>query len=102
MALDKIIPFQKKAATELPLIKLTFYNTTTKKEEDVEFCDYMMLLEKFGFLWVEDDLKVRYSVELSTDKKKLIKKLTMGRETRKILWIDNMELYNKCYRYDKI
>ena len=50
MALDKIIPFQKKAATEIPLIKLTFYNTTTKKEEDVEFCDYMMHLEKFGFL----------------------------------------------------
>ena len=50
MALDKIIPFQKKGATELPLIKLTFYNTTAKKEEDVEFCDYMMHLEKFGFL----------------------------------------------------
>ena len=37
MALDKIIPFQKKAATELPLIKLTFYNTTTKKKKKLNF-----------------------------------------------------------------
>ena len=44
-------PFQKKktTATELPLTKLTFYNTTTKKQEEVEFCDSMTHLEKFVF-----------------------------------------------------
>ena len=52
MTLDKIIPFQKKKkknATELPLIKLIFYNTSTKKQEEIEFYDYMTHLEKFGF-----------------------------------------------------
>ena len=29
---DIIIPFQKKSATDCPPIKLTFYNTTTKKK----------------------------------------------------------------------
>ena len=69
MALDKIIPFQKKTETELLLIKLTFYNTTTKKTKEVEFYNYLMHLEKCGFLCVENDLEVRYSVELSTNKK---------------------------------
>ena len=31
-AKDIIIPFQKKSATDCPPIKLTFYNTTTKKK----------------------------------------------------------------------
>ena len=51
---------KKKTATELPLIKLTFYNTTTKKQEEVEFYDYMMHFEKFGFSLVENDLELRY------------------------------------------
>ena len=50
----------KKTATELLLIKLTFYNTTTKKQEEVEFYDYMMHFEKFGFSLVENDLELRY------------------------------------------
>ena len=40
MTLDKIIPFQKikkKTATELPLIKLTSYNTTTKSKKKLDF-----------------------------------------------------------------
>ena len=34
---DRIIPFQKKSATDCPPIKLTFSNTTTKKKEEIEF-----------------------------------------------------------------
>ena len=64
MGLDK-----KKTATELPLIKLTFYNTTTKKQEKVEFQDYMMHFENFGFSLVQNDLEIKVSDELLTDKK---------------------------------
>ena len=68
MALDKIISFQKKTTSEVPLIKLTFCNTNTKKQE-IEFYYYMTHLEKIVFLWLENDLELRYSVELSTDQK---------------------------------
>ena len=33
----------------------------------------MQHLEKFGFTWENSTIKVKYLVELSTDKKKLIK-----------------------------
>ena len=45
-----IIPFRKKSATDCPPIKLTFYNTTTKKNEETEFYDYFQHLQKFGFV----------------------------------------------------
>ena len=70
MALDKIIPFKKKTTSKVPLIKLKFCNTNTKKQEEIEFYYYRTHLEKFGFLWVENDLELRYFVELSTDQKK--------------------------------
>ena len=94
MTLEKIIRFQKKTPTELPLIKLTFYNTITKKQEEVEFYNYMTHLEKIGFLWVKNDLELRYFVELLTDKKKLIKKITMGRETRKKLFRNESTIWS--------
>ena len=34
---DIIIPFQRRSATDCPLIKLTFYNTTTKKMKKLSF-----------------------------------------------------------------
>ena len=63
-------PFKKKAANELPQLKLTYYNTTTKKDETVKFDNYMQHLEKFGFTWENSTIEFKYSVELSTDKKK--------------------------------
>ena len=64
----------------------------------------MTHLEKFSFLWVENDLELSYSVNVLTDKKKLVKKLTMGRETKKI-WsfttdtIDVTKFRGKIFRY---
>ena len=49
--IDIIIPFQKKSAADCPPIKLTFYNTTTKKNEEIEFYNYFQHLQKFGFVW---------------------------------------------------
>ena len=37
---DIIIPFQKRYVTDCPPINLTFHNTTTKKDEEIGFCDY--------------------------------------------------------------
>ena len=50
-AFEIIIPFTKKTDSEVPAMKYTFYNTTTKKQKEVEFCNYSLHLEKFGFLW---------------------------------------------------
>ena len=66
---ETVIPFQKKAPNELPQLKFTYYNTTTKKDERVEFYDYMQHLDNFDFTWKNSAIKFKYSVELSTDKK---------------------------------
>ena len=67
-AFEKIIPFTKKTHTEVPAIKYTFYNTTTKKQEEVEFYNYSLRLEKCGFLWRDASLEFWYHVIPSTDK----------------------------------
>ena len=72
--IDIIIPFQKKSAADCPPIKLTFYNTTTKKNEEIEFYNYFQHLQMFGFVWEHFAISFRHSIELSTDKLKLIKK----------------------------
>ena len=46
----------------------------------------MTHLEKSGFLWVENNLELRYS------NKRNNKKITMGRETRK----NHLEMNRKC------
>ena len=66
-AFEKLIPFEKKESSKVPNQKLTYYKTTTKKEE-VEFYDYFLHLEKFGFEWQDASTKFKYSIELSTDK----------------------------------
>ena len=41
-AFERIIPFTKKTSSEVPTVKYTFYNTTTKKEEENEFYNYFL------------------------------------------------------------
>ena len=53
----------------------------------------MTHLEKCVFLWVENDLELRYSIKLSTNKKEISKKITMGRETRKQLFRDDLTIW---------
>ena len=78
----------------MPAIKYTFYNTTTQKQEEVEFYNYCLHLEKFGFLWRDSNLEFWYSVIPSTDKKKLIKRTSMGKSTRKKLFLDESRIWN--------
>ena len=82
----------------MPAIKYTFFNTTTKKQEEIEFYNYSLYLEKPGFRWRDVSLGMWYSVVPSTDKKKLIKRISMGKSTRKKIAfkrIKNMEFYDK-------
>ena len=82
--LKKIIPFKKKTESDIPPLKLTFYNSTTKEQVEL-YTNYMLHLEKYGFGWEDTSLKFKYSVRLSTDKKGLIKKSNnkYGKKIRK-------------------
>ena len=66
---ERIIPCAKKTSFEVPTVKYTSYNTTTNKQEEVEFYNYFLHLEKFGFEWRDANIEFEYSTELSTDKK---------------------------------
>ena len=71
-AFETIIPFKKRSDVAVRSFK--DYDTATKKQETVDFYDYFDHLERFGFEWEEVQLHFKYSVKLSDDKKKLIKK----------------------------
>ena len=79
-AFKKIIPFKKSEATNT---KYTYYDTATKNQETVEFYDYFDRLEKFGFKWDNAAIQFKYSVKLSSDKKKLTKKKVNGKICKK-------------------
>ena len=66
-AFETIIQFKKRRGVAVKSFK--YYDTTTKKQETVDFYDYFDHLERFGLEWEEAQLQVRYSVKLSNDKK---------------------------------
>ena len=59
--------------SDITPIKLTFYNIITKKQENVEFYNYIQNLEKYDFVWEHLALESKYSAEFSKDKNKLTK-----------------------------
>ena len=94
-----VILFQKKSATDCPPIKLTFYNSTTKKKKKKkkkknEFYHYFEHLSTFGFVWEYSLLDFRYSVELSKNKRNLIRTVTMSKIARKKLFADESRIWN--------
>ena len=78
---DVTIPFKKRTDV-----------STTKKQETIEFYDYYVHREKFYFTWKNDQLEFEYSVKLSTDKKKLMKKIWLRKSTRRKLSIDELRM----------
>ena len=89
------IPFVKKDDSILPRIKLTSYNTTTKKDEDFLVYDYIGHLEMFGFDWKHDGICLRYRIKIdNSDSKKLKKQLTLSLLTRKKLRYDESRIWN--------
>ena len=78
------VPFVKKNESDLPKIKLTYYNTNTKKNETFLVYDYIGHFEKFGLEWIQNDLGLKYVVKIdNSDKKKIKKQLTLSQQTRK-------------------
>ena len=58
-----------KKRSDVTLKSSKYYNTTTKKQEKVDFYDYFDHLERFGFEWEEVQLQFKYSIKLCHDKK---------------------------------
>ena len=92
--MENLIPFKRRSSKEVPIIKYTFYNTATKKNETVDFYNYQLHLKKFGFEWTDAELEFLHTVKMSTDKKKLIRKMKMGKKRRKLLFLDESRIWN--------
>ena len=98
------IPFKKNqkkiapTAPATPHIKLIFYNTKTEKNEDILLYNYYEHLKKFGLEWENTAIDFKFSLNLSKDEKKLIKQMTMSRETRLKLHIDESGIWNMGMR----
>ena len=84
------IPFIKKNETELPKKKLAFFNTTTQKNEDFTFYDYVGHLEKFGYEWSKAGFKYKITIKDN----KIIKKLTLEKQQRIDFNVDESRMYN--------
>ena len=87
---DVTIPFKKR--TDVSINGFQYYNTTTTKQETIEFYDYYVHWERFYFTWKNDQLEFEYSVKLSADKKKLMKKISLRKSTRRKLCIDELRM----------
>ena len=90
-----LLPFAKKDESDLPRIKLTYFNTTTNKNEDFLVYDYYEHLKKIGFTWEHKTLGIKYAIRISSsDNKKIKKKLTMRSDTRRRLCLDSIRVWN--------
>ena len=65
-----------------------------KKNEEIEFYNYFQHLQKFDFVWEYSPLDFRYSIEISKDQKKLIRKMIMSKIARKKLFVDESRIWH--------
>ena len=84
------IPFVKKNETELPKKKLTFFNTSTKKNEDFAYCNYVGHFEKFGYQWEKEGFK--YKIKIKNNE--IIKKFTLEKQKRIDFNVDLSRIFN--------
>ena len=97
------IPFVKKNESDFPKLKLTYFNKLTKKNEDFFMYDYIGDFEKFGLEWYQKDLKLYYGIKTDkTDNKKIEKRLSLERLTRKKICIDESRVWNMKNTWQKI
>ena len=54
----------------------------------------MSHLEKYKFEWEDTELAFKYSIELLSDKSKLIKKFWMHKGVRRKLFLDEQRIWN--------
>ena len=96
------IPFVKKNESDLPKIKLTYFNSTTTKNEDFFIYDFIEHFKKFGFEWNKDGLGLNYQIKIDpTDAEKIQKKLTLAKLSRKKIWTDEIRFWNMKTKWRK-
>ena len=90
-----LLPFVQKDESDLPKMKLTYFNTTTKKNEDFLVYNYYKHFKKFGFTWEHKTLGIKYGIRISnSDNKKIKKQLTLKTDTRHKLNVDLTRIWN--------
>ena len=90
-----LLPFVQKDESDLPKMKLTYFNTTTKKNEDFLVYNYYEHLKKIGFTWEHKTLGIKYGIRISnSDNKKIKKQLTLKTDTRHKLNVDLTRIWN--------
>ena len=96
------IPFVKKNEPDLPEIKLTYFNSTTKKNEDFFIYDFIAHFQKFGFEWNKNGLGLNYQIKIyPTDAKKIQKKLTLNKLSRKKICTNEIRVWNMKTKWRK-
>ena len=96
------IPFVKKNKSDLPKLKLSYFNTSSKKNEDFLMYDYVGHLKKFGFEWNHNALGFKFEIKIdNSDSKKIIKKI-LSRNTRKNISTDQSRIWNMVENYQNI
>ena len=64
---DINVPFQKR--TDVLINGFQYYDTTTQKQETIEFYDCYHQLKNFGFTWEHGPLEFKHEITLSADQK---------------------------------
>ena len=64
----KKIPFIKKNEADLPRIKITYFNTTLKKTEELKIHYCFQHFKTYGFKWEEKTSKFKYEIKLVSGK----------------------------------
>ena len=72
--------------------KISYFNHSTNKNEDFYVYDYVEHLKRFGFLWTNTNLGLVYEITIVGNK--LRKQLTMSRNERKKIAIDESRTWN--------
>ena len=87
------IRFIKKNGSDLPKLKIEYFNTTSKKKnEDFLMYDYIGHLQKFGFEWNHVSLGFRYRIEINNNKLK--KYIFLSKTSRKKFHTDESRVWN--------
>ena len=73
-----------------------------KKNERFEVYNYINNFKKFGFEWIQKDLGLKYEIKIdSSNSKKIKKKLTLIKETRNKIVLDETRIWNKKVKWKK-
>ena len=81
------------------LKKISYFNHSTNKNEDFYVYDYVEHLKRFVFLWVDTRPGLVYEITIVGNK--LRKQLTMSRNERKKIVMDELRVWNMEKKWKK-